>query len=208
MEETHNRRQVIDKLISADLRNIAKRVQDGKPLSREQLERLRDAKADAEAGCDYVKSIEEIAALLGVTERTIHNLKHDGLSLPVKTAKGYSVAKIKSAFKKYQQAKEDKPAETLKDRKLAKEIERITVNIEIDNERLQQAHIETQRQQGELMPVAEHKQKMIAAAKLYVTSIEQGIENASTQMRSAEMRAVLEKVFNAVRKRVANTIET
>ena len=170
-------------------------------------DKIRAKVIAAHADDDYIPTLKGLADRCQTSIETLNTMRKAGLVLPVRTRNGYNFSEFKKAFEKFHERQAKTEYESLKDKKTEKEIERLAVNIKIDNERLKQVELETKRQKGELMPVAEHKQKMIAAAQLYVTSIEQGIENASTQMRSAEMRAVLEKVFNAVRKRVARSIE-
>ena len=200
---------IIAQIKRKDIANIADRAKAGKPLTDAQLSRLEAFQADPQGPQEerYVTSKTELAETFGVTRQALHDMCKAGLVMPHKTKNGYSVAKFKENYLDFQERRDGIKAHSPREKKLNLECERLEVNIKIDNERLKQVELETKRQKGELMPVAEHKQKMVAAAQLYVTSIEQGIQNASTQMRSAEMRAVLEKVFNAVRKRVARSIE-
>ena len=152
-------------------------------------------------------STQRLADRLGISKSTLFAARDGGMNWPDKTEQGYCVSEFKAAYREYKATTGRTMPTDLRDRKTWLECERLGKAIAIDDIRLSSEELKLAEQRKELMPVAEHKQKMVAAAQLYVTSIEQGIENASTQMRSAEMRAVLEKVFNAVRKRVARSIE-
>jgi len=160
------------------------------------------------AQVEVVESMSEIAAMADVSQSKVSKWSKQD-EFPKPTASGKYIKSEVLDFIETAISKEHESAcsGSARDEKLRLECKRIKVTTQIERVKLASEELKLAEQRKELMPVAEHKQKMVAAAQLYVTSIEQGIENASTQMRSAEMRAVLEKVFNAVRDRVANSLE-
>lgn len=149
---------------------------------------------------EHAKTLDEIADLFGVTKKSLHNFKHDGMMFPPKTAKGYNIERFKANFEKYKESKcQAGTGLDLKEQKLTKEIERLSVNISIDNERLTQQKLETKRQHGLLMEVKEHNRICDAYMHLYLNGLDQLKENVSTRLRSAEASEVLQSGIDSVR---------
>ena len=73
--------QVAHKLLQRDLANLARRVQRGDPISRAErslLQRMAAAPAEAEAGPAVAASFVELAAILGVTRRSLQRWRARG----------------------------------------------------------------------------------------------------------------------------------
>jgi transcriptional regulator with XRE-family HTH domain len=117
-----------DKILSADFRNVARKVADGKTLTAAERE-LIQAKAasgipDAEDASISVKTFEELAQLLGVTVRTINRWrKLEGAPQPLPEG-GLPLADWRQFVKVRNLKKLPSPeVERLKARKLLAEVE-------------------------------------------------------------------------------------
>ncbi len=73
--------QLAHKLLQRDLASLARRVQRGDPISRAErslLQRMAVAPAEPEAGPAVAASFVELAAILGVTRRTLQRWRARG----------------------------------------------------------------------------------------------------------------------------------
>jgi hypothetical protein len=73
--------QVARKTLQRDLTNLAQRVQGGGTLSRAErclLQRMATAQAEVEAGPAFASSFVELAAILGVTRRSLQRWRARG----------------------------------------------------------------------------------------------------------------------------------
>jgi len=153
---------------------------------------------------EYVKTLDELAERLDITDRTLNNWKSQGFRMPPKTSKGYNLDRFKKSVADFEELRKGNTEPlTLRDQKTAKEIEKLVVNIDIDGERLKQQEIETRRIQGHLMERTEHNAICDAYMHLYLSSLDQLIEDVSTKLRDAKAREILQKSVDNIRNRIA-----
>jgi len=71
--------EVAEKILDADFQNIVKKVAAGKPLTVAERARIESRAAGSAETLAYAKNLVELAAILGVTRRTLGNWqKMDG----------------------------------------------------------------------------------------------------------------------------------
>lgn len=206
--------ELIGKIRQRDLQNIASRARDGKPLTEAQLRRLESSReqkpgvADAEKPiAEYCATIPELALQLGTTKKTIYLMRLQGLTLPQKTRKGYNVAEFKRRYAEFLTAREQikmgRPATSGREHKIDLECQKLAVNIKIDDQRLAQAELETQRQRGAMIPLEDHTRALYDIRALYLSSLDQLVELVATKQRSKAIRADLQAAVATVRNRIA-----
>lgn len=168
--------------------------------------KLAEKIAKHNAGNDYVKNIDALAERCGVSRETLYALREQGLILPVKTKNGYNWEEFKKRFSDFNNRSIDnnqKHELSPKERKTQLECDRLMVNIKIDDERLKQAEIETLARKGEVMPVSDFRRALDEVRGILLGGIDQLIETASTKLRSAKVRAVLESEARGLRERLS-----
>jgi hypothetical protein len=154
---------------------------------------------------DFVPSMADLAARLGMGSRQIlDDCRRAGLPLK-KTAAGYDVAAIKADYMKWRAAVASLPAgaSDLKTEKLRLECERLGVGLKIDTEKCSQAELETLRQRGQVIPMSDHRQIMDDIRAMYLSGLDQIIENVSTKARSVQVRDLLQTAVDNLRNRIA-----
>ena len=157
---------------------------------------------------EYAATLDEIAELFGISKKSLHNFKNDGMTFPPKTAKGYNIERFKANFEKYQESRAKAGTGLdLKEQKLTKEIEKLGVNIAIDNERLKQHELETQRQRGAMIAREEHEAIVLGIVRQFVAALDQHVENVSTKLRDARARDMLQTSIDSIRAQLSREIK-
>jgi transposase-like protein len=64
-----------ERLLSADLKNIVKKVADGKTLSPSELNRVKSIASGSNETVTHARNIAELAMLLGVSRQTLYQWK-------------------------------------------------------------------------------------------------------------------------------------
>ena len=62
---------VAEKILDADFQNVVRKVAAGKPLTVAERARIESRAAGSEESLAYAKTLVELAAVLGVTRRTL-----------------------------------------------------------------------------------------------------------------------------------------
>ena len=166
-------------------------------------QKILEKVAAAHADDDFVPTIKDLADKCGTTVETLNQLRKSGLVLPVKTKNGYNFAEFKRSFDAFASRRRDGEAGSLKDKKIEKEIERLTVAIKIDNERLKQAELETKAQQGKLVDYDHHCRVMDDIRELYCNGLDQIVESVSTKLRNPKVHESLRHACDDLRRRLA-----
>ena len=197
----------VDDILQRDLVNIGRLTAQGKPLTDAQLARLEKARhPSAPPAPEYVANKTELAELFGVTRQALHDMCKRGFVFPHKGKQGYNVAKFKENFEEFRDRDSGAKVGTARDEKVRLECERLKVNIDIDNERLKQAEIETRRQQSQVVTIEDHRATLDIIREMYLTGLDQIVESVSTKARSAKIRDMLQTAVDSLRRRLSERL--
>lgn len=67
--------EMAERLLSADLKNIVKKVADGKTLSPSELNRVKAIASGSDETVTHARNIAELAMLLGISRQTLYQWK-------------------------------------------------------------------------------------------------------------------------------------
>jgi transposase-like protein len=67
--------EVAERLLSADLKNIVRKVSDGKTLTVSELNRVKAIAADSKDSITHARNNSELAMLLGISRQTLYQWK-------------------------------------------------------------------------------------------------------------------------------------
>lgn len=118
--------ELAEKVLGADLQNLIRKVAAGKPMTAAERSRIEALAAGSTDSTTYAKTLVELADILGVTRRTLHNWqKLEGA--PAALSNGYWPVADWREFIRLRGLKSGKPAfsneDALKARKLLAEVE-------------------------------------------------------------------------------------
>ena len=102
---------VAEKLLRADLANIARKLKAGKTLTETEKKRLEQAKQVEPSVPQYAKNYVELAKILGVDRRTLQSWRKEEDSPKAKTSNGKHDVEAWLAFQKKHGKKGGEPQE-------------------------------------------------------------------------------------------------